>query len=123
MTGDINETGKIGLKITAHPEHLLFSERNNFIISLTVTNLSGQLMRPELYLTKLFINEVESFVWSLAIGNGKKEAQWYSLPPGETTSMAWKSLGEPFFPVPGEYVLYAALHHKRSEEIRVFVNR
>jgi hypothetical protein len=54
MTAEIIETGQIGLEITAHPERLLFSERKIFIISLTVTNLSGQLIKPELYLTKLF---------------------------------------------------------------------
>lgn len=99
------KTGKIVLKLTAEPLQLTMPERKNFKISIDATNQGDETLDPELYRAELFVNGKWSKVWSLAIGNGKREVKWAALPPGEKVSMTWSSIGESLFPNPGTFKL------------------
>lgn len=114
-----NETLK--LEIRAAPLQLAMPERKNFKISIAATNQGDKVIDPELNRAKLFINGKESKVWGLAIGNGKREAKWFALPPGDTVSMGWSSMGESLFPAPGEYTLVLHFDNRKWEPIQVHV--
>jgi hypothetical protein len=72
---------------------------------------------------KLLVNGKESMAWSLAIGNGKREAKWFALSPGETVSMTWSSLGESLLTGPGEFWLALLFNEKEYAPLRVDVRR
>lgn len=98
-------TKDIKLDLTVKPSQLTMSERQRFSISITASNQGKDTVDPELGRAQLFVNDKMSKAWSLAIGNGKREQNWFSLPPGETVSMTWSSLGESLFPNPGCFEL------------------
>jgi hypothetical protein len=118
-TPDAHEGGKhmngnsIALNLLAEPLRLTLSERKDFKISISATNRGSQVIDPELHRAELFINGKASKAWSLAIGNGRREAKWSALPPGDTVSMTWSTLGESLFPAPGQYSL--VLRHEGTE--------
>ncbi len=97
------ETVKLVLR--AEPQQLTMSERKDFKISLAATNQGREIIDPQLHRAQLLVNGKESKVWSLAIGNGKREAKWFALPPGETVSMTWSSMGESLLTGPGVFTL------------------
>lgn len=101
------------VQLVAEPLQFTMSERNRFKISITARNQGSEVIDPELHRAKLFVNGKDSFVWNLAISNGKREAKWSALPPGETVSMSWSSMGESLFPAPGEFSL--VLHYAGQE--------
>ena len=109
----------IHLKLIADPFQFSMTECYDFKIGIVATNLGNEVINPELHCVKLFINDKESRVWSLAIGNGKREAKWFALPPGDTVSMNWSSMGASFFPAPGEYTLILRLGNKETSPIVV----
>ena len=102
----------IDIELSAAPLQLLLLEREHFKITLSATNHGDSVVDPQLQLAELYVNDVPSKPWSLAIGNGKRAIQWTALPAGETISMTWSALGESLFPEPGEYSL--VLKHKNT---------
>ena len=90
----------------------------SFEIKLFIAEL---IIDPELGSTKLLINGKASFVWMETVGNGLSESNWYSLPPGQTVSKSWATLGEQLFNAPGEYVLQLQLRNTKSEHIKIIV--
>lgn len=112
---------KLKLILSATPLEFCFSLRKNFFITLMVTNCDNLIINPELHLTKLMINGKESFSWMEAVGNGLRDSNWFSLPPGETTSMSWSTMGDQLFPAPGEYILQLQLINIKSEQIKIIV--
>jgi hypothetical protein len=114
-----NETVK--LEIRAEPLQLMMSERKNFKIFIAATNQGDKVIDPELQRAKLFVNGKESKAWSLAIGNGKREAKWFALPPGDTVSMGWSSMGQSLFPAAGQYTLVLHFDNRKLEPIQVHV--
>jgi hypothetical protein len=109
----------IQLKLIAEPRQFSIAERHNFMIGIAATNKGSKILDPELFAARLIINGKESLTWSEAIANGHREADWFALPPGETVSMNWPSMGESFFPVPGEYTLMLRLGNKETSPIAV----
>jgi hypothetical protein len=83
-------------------------EREAFMIGIAATNVGKEVLDPELHRVQLFINGRESMIWNDTIGNGRREARWFALPPGERVSLTWSTLGKLLFLAPGEYTL--ALH-------------
>ncbi len=112
---------KIEVALRAEPLQLTLAERKNFKISIAATNRGGTTVDPELHRAKLSVNGKESKVWSLAIGNGKREAKWFALPPGETVSLTWSALGESLLTGPGEFSLALRFNEKEIPPIRVQV--
>lgn len=110
---------QIELKLIADPLQFSFAERARFRIGIAATNRGSEVIDPELHLTKLFVNGKESRAWSLAIGNGKRDAKWFALPPGEEVSMCWSTLGDSLFPAPGEYTLKLNLNNIESQTVVV----
>jgi len=115
------KAGDIKLKLAAKPLKLTLSQLNRFKISLSATNQGSEVIDPELQHARLLVNGHASKAWSLAIGNGRREAKWAALPPGETVSMTWSSLGEGLFHEAGVFML--VLHYRELEldpiEVRV----
>jgi hypothetical protein len=111
----------IQLKLKVEPKEFSMPERQRFKISLTATNQGKETIDPELHLAQLLINNKASRQWNLAIGNGRREEKWFALPPGDTVSMSWSSLGPSLFPTPGEYTLVLRYHDKKLDPIHVRV--
>lgn len=114
-------TEMIKLELTVDPLQLTMSERKNFKISIAATNQGDEVIDPELYRARLFINEKDSLVMSDAISNGKREAKWFALPPGETVSMTWSTMGKSLFPNPGTFALVLRLRDMELAPIQVQV--
>ena len=112
---------KIILTLLATPLSFSFLLRNNFIIAMMATNLDDITITPELHLTKLLINNKESFSWMETVGNGHRESNWFSLPPGQSTSISWSTMGDQLFQTPGEYILQLVLKNIKSEKIKIIV--
>lgn len=115
------ETEKLILRLMAQPLTFSFSMRKNFIIKMTAINNDDVVMNPELHLTKLLINKKESFMWMEAIGNGQREANWFSLPPHQSASISWSTMGGQLFQEPGEYILQLRLGNITSDPIKITV--
>lgn len=111
----------VKLMLRAEPRQLTMSDRKDFKISLTATNQGRELIDPQLHRAKLLVNGKESKVWSLAVGNGKREAKWFALPPGETVSMTWSSMGESLFTRPGVFTLALRSDDMQLAPIQVHV--
>jgi hypothetical protein len=111
----------IDVELRAEPVELTVSERGHFTVSIAATNRGDAAVDPELHRTKLLVNGTESKAWSLAIGNGQREAKWFALPPRETVSMSWSSLGESLLTGPGEFLLTLVYDDKASAPVRVRV--
>ncbi len=95
----------IEVQLTADPVNFPISDIETFQISISATNQGADIIDPELYRARLSINGQDSLMWSDTISNGRREEKWFSLPPGETVSMSWSSIGQFLFPAPGEYTL------------------
>ncbi len=111
----------IQIEIRVEPSRLALSERSHFRITLLATNRGTQPVDPELRLVDLLVDGRRSEEWSLAVGNGRREDRWYSLPAGETVSMTWSSLGESLLAGPGDHTLVPRLHGKLGQPVRVHV--
>lgn len=59
--------------------------------------------------------------WNLAIGNGKREAKWFALPPGESVSMTWSSLGRSLLTGPGTFTFTLRFKEMKLVPIKVEV--
>jgi len=114
-------TDAIHLKLLAEPHDLFMAERGKFEVGVTASNRGTEVVDPELYRARLLINGRDSLVWSDAIGNGYREAKWFALPPGDSVSMIWTSMGESFFPRPGVYTLILRLSHIEAAPVVVRV--
>ena len=111
----------IQVELRAEPRQLGMSQRGSFKLTLSATNTGGQVANPELHRAELQVNGQRSQVFGLAVGNGKREARWYALPPGETVSQTWSSLGESLFPHPGEYALVLGHRGSQAKPVQVQV--
>lgn len=100
---------KIEISFTAEPLRLTMAQRKNFKLTFSATNKGDEVINPELHAAKLFVNGQESIPWTLAISNGARETKWSALPPGETVSMSWSTLGKAMFPALGKFEL--VLHY------------
>jgi hypothetical protein len=111
----------IQLKLTAEPLQFSMAERQGFKLTIAATNRGNQVVDPELHRVLLFVNGQESMVWNEAIGNGRREDKWFALPPGDTVSMTWSSMGPFLFTAPGEYMLAAHYGDTQLEPIQIHV--
>lgn len=99
------QTTTVALELGVKPLQFSMSERDWIKISITATNQGSEVVDPELHRTRLYINGKDSLIWNEAIGNGKREPKWFALPPGETVSLSWSTMGKSLFPAPGKYKL------------------
>ncbi|TFG45161.1 MAG: hypothetical protein E4H31_03085 [Dehalococcoidia bacterium] len=116
------KTEKIKAKLTVEPLQFTMEERKKLKITIAATNLQDDVIDPELYRARLFINDRDSLIWADTISNGLRETKWFALPPGETVFMTWSSLGEFLFPSPGEFILVLRLGDMELAPIQVQVN-
>lgn len=112
----------IEVALDVDPPELTLAERGRFRISLSATNEGSETVDPELHLAQLLVNGTPSKAWSLAVGNGKRERKWFELPPGETTSMTWSTLGESLFREPGTFELVLRLRDRERAAATVRVH-
>lgn len=111
----------IRLELIAEPLTLAMADRKAFKVGLAATNRGAATVDPQLHRTRLVVNDRDAPAWMLAVGNGRREAKWLALPPGETVTLTWTSLGESLFPAPGEYVLTLRLDGASSPAVWVRV--
>jgi hypothetical protein len=119
--GSTMNTDQIQLKLIVAPTKFSLAERQQFKIGIEATNQGTQVIDPKLYRVQLFINGEESMIWNETIGNGRREAKWYALPPHETVSMTWSSMGTQLFPSAGDYSLVLQLGNTTLEPITIHV--
>ena len=109
QTEDMNEQNRnldlIDVQIEADPSVFPISDISAFKISISATNRGSEEIDPELYQARLLINGQDSLAWSETIGNGRREEKWFALPPGDTVSMSWSTIGRSLFPTSGDYTL------------------
>lgn len=117
----MDDTPPIRLQLLAEPLRLSMAGRTAFKVGLAATNLGAGTVDPQLHRTRLLVDDRDVPAWSLAIGNGRREDRWFALPPGETVSLTWTSLGERLFPAPGDYVLTLRLGGTSSPAVQVRV--
>jgi hypothetical protein len=118
-TMDDERQQPIRLELIAEPLTLAMTDRKAFRIGLAATNRGTRTIDPQFHRTRLVIDGREAPAWNLAVGNGRREAKWFALPPGETVTLTWTSLGETLFPVPGDYVLTLRLDKTSSQTVQV----
>jgi hypothetical protein len=106
---------RIQLRLIADPLALTMEKLRFFRIGIEATNLGCETIDPELFRSQLLVNGRESEIWRLAIGNGRREEKWFALPPGETVSMTWSTMGVSLFPFPGIYTLVIRLDDNESQ--------
>lgn len=111
----------LDIQLTAEPRHFPFGEIDRFKLSVEATNRGQETIDPQLYLTRLLVNGEDSMDFSLAISNGLREENWYALPPGETASITWSSMGPSLFPGPGEYTLVLQYQGQQLDPVTVEV--
>lgn len=111
----------VTLTLEAGPRKLTMSQRGTFKISLGATNNGTQTIDPHLHEARLLVNGEESMAWSLAIGNGRRPPKWYALPPGQTVSMTWSSLGESLFAHSGVFTLTLLFHETQLAPVEIDV--
>jgi len=111
----------IELQLRAEPARLTVATRNRLQLSVTATNVGTEVIDPELHRAELRVNGKPSSAFGLAIGNGKRDPSWFALPPGESVSMTWSSLGDALFTDAGEYTLQLALDDREAEPVTVAV--
>lgn len=114
-------TESISVKLLAEPRDLSMTTRGDFQVGIAATNRGTAAVDPELDGARLRVNGEDSLAWSDAIGNGRREARWDDLPPGESVSMTWGSLGKALFPGPGTYRLELSLRSIQSAPVVVHV--
>lgn len=114
-------SSQIHLDFRVEPKEFPFSERETVSITLSATNHGEKTLDPELNKTELSINGEISRYWGLTIGNGRREAKWRSLPPGETVAMTWKNSGKSLFPEPGKYIVQIRLEGQDFAPVEVNV--
>ena len=112
----------VTLALGAEPARLPAAERDRLALTLTATNDGDEVVDPELHRTALLVDGAPAIAFGLAVGNGRRDDRWFALPPGESVSMTWSSLGEAVLPAePGEHELVLALNGVRSAPARVVV--
>lgn len=114
-------TEAVSVRLLAEPLDLSMATRGDFQVGIAATNRGAVPIDPGLDHARLLINDQDSLAWSDAILNGHREARWYHLPPGESVSLSWGSMGEIFFPRPGAYTLKLKLDAVQSAPVVVHV--
>jgi len=109
QTEDMNEQNsnlnQIDVLLEVDPIVFPISDISAFKISISATNRGTEEVDPELHQASLFINGQNSLAWSETISNGRREEKWFALPPGDSVSMSWATIGKSLFPTPGDYTL------------------
>jgi hypothetical protein len=109
-------------RLSVEPDTVPLDGRDRLRLTLSATNAGTEIVDPELHRAQLEINGRRSRAFSLAVGNGRREPKWYSLPPGDTVSMTWPTLGERLFDEPGEYTLVLSLQGREADAVTVTVS-
>ena len=111
----------IRLELRAEPSRFNMATRDRLRLSVTATNESSEVVDPGLHRAELRVNGERSSAFGLAIGNGRRDPKWFALPPRESVSMTWSSLGESLLPGVGEFTLVLAHDGREAEHVTVSV--
>jgi hypothetical protein len=111
----------IKLQLRAEPVPLTIATRDRLRLSVTAINEGAAVVDPELHRAELRVNGKRSSAFGLAIGNGKRDPRWFALPPGESVTMTWSSLGEALLPGVGQFTLQLKLDDAEAEPVNVAV--
>jgi hypothetical protein len=111
----------IQTRLSAEPASLTMDTRDRLRLTLSATNVGMEIVDPELHRAQLTVNGRRSRAFAMAVGNGKRESKWYALPPGDTVSMTWSTLGERLLAEPGDYTLVLSHEGREAEPVSVAV--
>ena len=111
----------IQLSLRAEPASLPVAARDRLQLTLSATNVGMEIIDPELSRADLLVNGERSDAFALAVGNGRREEKWFALPPGDSVSMTWSTLGETVLPGPGDYILVLSLDGEQAAPVTVTV--
>lgn len=118
-------TMKINSDIVANlhvsPTSLRLADIADFEIGFTAINRGHRSQDPHCSQYSLEVNGVPSITFGLAVSNGKREAKWFDLPPGDTVGLTWKTMGASLFPKAGEYALTLKTPFGNTDSTRVVV--
>jgi hypothetical protein len=116
-----NVRSAVQIELVVSPRELSMRGRDAFEIGLVATNRGSSAIDPGLDQARLSIDGADSLQWAETIANGLREEKWFSLPPGESVSMSWPSMGAILFPRPGLYTLILRLGATESSAVVVRV--
>lgn len=96
----------LAIKLLASHSQLTMAERSAFVVGVEISNRGTAPADPQLATTcELAVNGNTSVAWNFAVNDNRSRDQtWYSLPPGQTVSLA-RQIGLWLFPRPGIYRL------------------
>jgi len=92
----------IEIKLIMSSDKIIYSDIENFIIGLKITNNNDKAEKFDISKTKLFVNNAESIAWSLCTQNGTIIN--LTIPSKKTETIQWP-LGTALFQTIGEYHL------------------
>jgi hypothetical protein len=85
------------------PLRLSKAELDSFELALSVLNQSSETLDPQLHNAALLVNGKASMAAMLTFGNGRRQAEWFTLPPGKEARIHWNMWN--IFEGPGRYEL------------------
>jgi len=91
------------------------SNTENLQINFGIVNDGHSTINPRLGLSRLMINGVELWDWSLIVGSGPRDSSFEALPPGHAVRFGY-AMGK-FFQKPGVYTVRWAGANFRAPDL------
>ena len=92
----------IKIQLVISSNKIIYSDIENFMIGLKITNSNSEAAHFDVTKTKLFVNDIESIAWNLCTQNGTIIN--LAIPPKDSKTIQWP-LGLSLFETTGEYQL------------------
>lgn len=107
------------VQLQVDPATLTMAQLPEMQIGVKVWNRTEKAFDPQLHMFQLEVNGERSMAFSLAASNGKREAKWFDLPPGDSTDFVWPTLALSIFEQPGDYKLQLKTPLGEAEPVQV----
>jgi hypothetical protein len=114
------KTPSIRLDLVPEPAYLTPQTLSTLVIRILVTNLGNRALDGWAFMPELLVDGQPSLAWSLAIGNGTRDAQ-RMVPPGGRIELA-RCMGNGLFNQPGGHTLVVRLHGVESPPVKVYLD-
>lgn len=110
----------VTVSINVYPKLIDNKKKDELSISGYVTNIGVVPIDIMLHSSELCIDDMPSFEWSLAIGNGTRDPKEESLPPGDRVEFS-RNLAGSVFASAGVYSLQLKVLDCKSPAVTVVV--
>jgi hypothetical protein len=108
----------IRVELIAEPAALTEQTLPTLTIRGIVTNLGSHTVDTQGYASELLVDDQPSMAWSMAIGNGARDARERALPPGERVELK-RVMGSGLFKEPGDHTLVLRVRGVASNPVKV----